>query len=212
MSSKESFGSAKINKGAIIAIKSDRRGRLTIDPKTPPLIFQYNPEKLTRIFCNPDSETSTERVQGDNSVIQLIHTVLEFDDCDELAQKSDLSEENGLHPVLATLEKIIEADSQKQVIIFSWGTNRTLPVKIVDTRIVEEAFDSKLNPIRVRIELTMKVKNPKDLGKESAGHSIYMQHLNKRDTFAQLYNNKINKKNIEGFQKGVTRKARSEKL
>ncbi len=44
------------------------------------------------------------------------------------------------------------------ILVFLFGRNRTVPVWLDNLKVVEEAFDPNLNPIRVSVELVMRVR------------------------------------------------------
>ena len=196
-------------KGAIMALMPDPK-HILIDPDTPALIFQYNPETLTHAFSSPECEEvlereskpdthsilkpRRERKRDVNSILELISLTLEFDAADQLEapEKNKDVVENGLHPALAVLESIMSSQfkirsTMAPVLIFLFGRNRTVPVWLDSLKVIEEAFDPNLNPIRVRIELIMRVRALSEFKKGSLGYAICAGHLNRRRILAKLY-------------------------
>ncbi len=53
---------------------------------------------------------------------------------------------------------------QSLLVLFVWSKNRIIPVRLNSLSVVEEAFDSQLNPIRAKIHLEMRVLSVSDLG------------------------------------------------
>ena len=185
----------KTEKGAIIALRSD--SRIFIDPDTPTLIFQYNPEMLAHTFSSPkdDEELSQKEGKSDaGSISELISLILEFDAADQLEhadQNRDVVE-NGLHPALAVLESIMYSqyktgNPSPPILVFLFGRNRTVPVWLDSLKVVEEAFDPDLNPIRVSVELVMRVRALSEFKKGSMGYAICAGHLNLRRKLGKLY-------------------------
>jgi hypothetical protein len=68
--------------------------------------------------------------------------------------------------------------------LFVWSKTRTLPVRITDFSITEEAFDAALNPIRAKISLGMRVLSVNDLGFEHKGGSLFMTYLRNKEQLA----------------------------
>ena len=185
----------KTVKGAIMALRSDST-QVSFDPNTPSLIFQYNPETLTRTFSPPgDEEASPNGKKRDaNSISELISLTLEFDAVDQLEQPEKNRDvvENGLHPALAVLESIMHSQFKTgnpppPILIFLFGRNRTVPVWLDSLKVIEEVFDPDLNPIRVRIELVMRVRDLSGFKKGSIGYAICASHLERRRTLSRLY-------------------------
>jgi len=60
-----------------------------------------------------------------------------------------------------------------------------VPVRITDCSVTEEAFDTKLNPIRAKVSLSMRVLSIDDLGFSSKGGSLYMVYQQNKERLAQ---------------------------
>ena len=199
----------KTAKGAIMALKPDSKN-IIIDPNIPTLIFQYNPETLTHTLSSADSEETLqkgekleakpvskpikERKSNDSSIIELITLTLEFDAAHQLEEpeKNRNVVENGLHPALAVLESIMTSQFKTRstitpVLVFLFGRNRSVPVWLQSLKIIEEAFDPNLNPIRVKIELLMRVRSLSEFKKGSIGHALCANHLEHRRTLSKLH-------------------------
>jgi len=211
--SPEFIGRPKTVKGAIVALRPNSKG--IIDSNTQTFIFQYNPETLTRTISSLNNgEVSQEegKKRDANSIVELINLNLEFDATDQLEQPNQHRDvvENGLHPALAALESIMYSQSKTEnpmqpVVLFLWGPNRIIPVWLDSLKVTEEAFDSNLNPIRVRIELNMRVRNLSELKSGSSGYAICASHSNHRQMLTRLYSeNGINR----GLLKQVSRSIR----
>ena len=59
------------------------------------------------------------------------------------------------------------------LVLLVLGANRTIPVRITEFSVVEEAFDTRLNPIRARVSLGLRALSTDDLafGRKGAGCS-----------------------------------------
>ena len=61
-------------------------------------------------------------------------------------------------------------------ILFVWGPQRVLPVRLTSLSITEEAYDPLLNPIRAKAELSLNVLSYHDLGVLHPGHWLFLAH------------------------------------
>ncbi len=68
--------------------------------------------------------------------------------------------------------------------LFVWGTNRVTPVRLTAIEITEEAFDPKLNPIRAKVSLSMRVLNVNDVGFLTPAGALYMAYQISKETMA----------------------------
>lgn len=149
---------------------------------------------LTHTFSSPnvnEARNKDEITTNLGKIIEQINLSLELDATDRTELQNEDSEvtEYGLHPALATLESIILSQKTEKIassfVLFSWGSNRIIPVMLENMRILEESFDSNLNPIRVKIELIMRVLNLSEFRKDSFGYKLCLSHLNRRKLFTQ---------------------------
>jgi hypothetical protein len=98
------------------------------------------------------------------------------------------------------------------IILFMWGLNRIIPVSLESLKVAEEAFDPKLNPIRAKIELNMRVRDFSEFKKGSIGYAIYTSHLDRRRMLTRLYGeNKINHELIKQVSRSTQPKKQHEK-
>jgi len=61
-------------------------------------------------------------------------------------------------------------------VLFIWGPNRVMPVRIQSYSVKEEAFDSNLKPIRATVTLSLQVLTYSELLPTDASYSIYMAY------------------------------------
>jgi hypothetical protein len=186
-------GSPKLQKGAIIGL----------DPSNPlasVVVFQYNPDTLTRTLT-PQATTSSDTSRGEALRLkgppeESITIEIEIDATDQL-EKGDTSAVNmGIYPALSALEmllypkpsliianEVLAAIGIIEIIppeapltLFVWGAKRILPVRLTSFSITEQAFDPNLNPILAKVSLGMRVLNYMDLGLYSVGGALFMAH------------------------------------
>jgi hypothetical protein len=148
---------AYLLKGALIEYGTD-----LIGPIPNVVIFQFNPESLTRsmkIPPRPTGPAGRENTQAGEKPLESISFKAQFSAADEL---------NDNKAAIDAIGKAIfggKGDSPGQAIprekypkiIFIWGLTRVLPVVIDSMRISELEYDSLLNPIRAEVDIELTV-------------------------------------------------------
>jgi hypothetical protein len=198
-------GSPKTLKGGFILL--DAEGKTVLRT----VAFQYNPDTLSRTLTPRGAKIDAgDRLEGLRLVGPPVETIkmdIELDATDRLEKPKDNPEtvQNGIAPELADLETIISpatadltAANQlaltgtlevlplpSPLVLLVLGTNRTLPVRITEFSIVEEAFDARLNPIRARISLGMRALSIDDLAFGSKGAELFMVAAKRREKLSQ---------------------------
>ena len=197
-------GSPKLLKGGIVLVNPGTGAVQQI------IALQYNPNTLTRTLqvqgVDGEGGDRSEALRLKGPPVETIKLEAEIDAADQL----EFPDQNqnilkfGLHPQLAALETIIfPSSSQLQsnnslanagtleiapmeapLTLFVWSKNRVLPVRLSDFSITEEAFDPSLNPIRAKVNLTLRVLNVNDLGFNHKGGSLFMAYLQNKEQLA----------------------------
>jgi len=197
-------GSPKTLKGGFIVMDPD--GKVVLRT----IAFQYNPDALTRTLTPRGAKIDTgDRLEGLRLVgppTETIKLEIELDATDRLEHPASNREtvENGIAPELADFETIVSPSAANIVaaealarsgalevlplpsslLLLVLGTNRTLPVRITEFSIVEEAFDVRLNPVRARIGLGLRVLSIDDLAFGSKGAELFMVAARRREKLA----------------------------
>lgn len=191
----------KVQKGGIVAFQPP-------DPLPIVVAFQYNPDEVTRSIA-PKSATGggrgdARRLNGPPD--ETLTFAVEIDAADQLERPGEnaATVQNGVHPALAALEKLVyppyAAVVANEVIALAggafilaenapmallvWGAHRVLPVRIESLSVREEAFDQALNPIRARADLTLKVLTYRDLSVTDPGYFVYLASLTQKQAMA----------------------------
>ena len=196
-------GSPKLLKGAIVGIDP-------FNPLASIIIFQYNPDTLTRRLTaqttGSDNADRGEVLRLKGPPQETINLEVEIDAADQLEQSQPTALTMGILPTLASLEMLLYPKSsvaianevlasvgiieviqpEAPLTLFVWGTQRVLPVRLTEFSITEEAFDPILNPIRAKVSLGMRVLNYQDLGLTSVGGSIFMAHQIAKEVMATI--------------------------
>lgn len=187
-------GSPRLIKGALISF----------DPVNPPptvIAFQYNPDTLTRRL---DARSTGGTDGGDRSEAfrltgppkETFTLSIEVDAADQLEQANPIAITMGVYPTLSALEIMLYPKSNKVIAdailaqlgnieiippeapltLFVWGPQRVLPVRLTGFGITEEAYDTMLNPIRAKIDLTLQVLSYADLKFGHPGYFMFLAH------------------------------------
>jgi len=197
--------SPRLTKGGLVLIDADTARVLRI------ISLQYNADTLTRKFQTQETGGEgggirVEPTRFKGPAIETITLEAEIDATDQLefpAQHPNAGE-FGIQPQLALLESLVHptasqlqaVDSQASsgtleiapmlapLVLFVWGKSRIVPVKVSDFSITEEAFDPALNPIRAKVNFSLRVLSVDDLGYQSKGGSLFMTYLQTKERFA----------------------------
>ncbi|HEY2471692.1 MAG TPA: hypothetical protein VGI45_28155 [Terracidiphilus sp.] len=178
------------------------------------IAFQYNSDSILRslqIQSMPGGQDGTRvdvlRLRG--PAIETIKLEAELDATDYLEFPNDADSksyrDSGLQPQLAQLEMLINptvdtlvADDnlanagtleiiplEQPLTLFVWSRNRVVPIRLTEFSITEEAFDTRLNPIRAKVSLGMRVLTIDDVGfQHPAGH-YFMAYLSNKESLAK---------------------------
>jgi hypothetical protein len=184
-------GSPRLQKGAIIGLDP-------FNPLASVIVFQYNPETLSRSLnvqaAGGTNKGEVLRLSGPPD--ESITLDLVIDAADQLEQAKFPATVMGIYPALASLEMLLYPKSalvianevlaaigvieviqpEAPLTLFAWGAKRVLPVRITQFSITEESFDPNLNPIHAKVKLTLQVLNYQDLGISSVGGSLFLAH------------------------------------
>ena len=196
-------GSPRLVKGAIVGID-------LFNPLASVVLFQYNPETLTRTLQPQNmgnqagDRTEVTRLKG--APVETIKLDAEIDATDQLETGDDNAVNMGIYPQLSALEMLIYPKSLLitantvllalgtiEVIppvapftLFIWGIKRVLPVRLTDFSITEEAHDVNLNPIRAKVSLGLRVLSYNDLSIVHPGYYLFLAHQVIKETMATI--------------------------
>jgi hypothetical protein len=169
-------GSPLFMKGALVMFETQ------IPVPTNIIVFQYNPETMTRKIAFPgDTAPNPCRISGDTRnipqlPIESFQLTVELDAADQLEENDDVTKALGLQPALAALELLLYPQSAivildkvlalfgsafvtppaSPVVLFVWGPARVVPVHVTSVTVTEQAFDQLLNPIQAKVDLEMR--------------------------------------------------------
>jgi hypothetical protein len=174
--------SPKLLKGALVVFET------AIPVPTNLIVFQYNPETMTRSFQAVGGGADPSQGAGDTQHVplpplQTFQVKVELDAADQLEVSNPLARGVGLHPTLAALELLLYPPSTQLIlnkalsllgssiispaeapmVLLVWGAPRVVPVRVTSVAITEQAFDQILNPIRAEVALGLRALTPIEL-------------------------------------------------
>jgi hypothetical protein len=186
--------SPRLLKGAIVGL----------DPTNPlasVIVFQYNPDTMTRRLearatGGGEGSDKSEAFRLTGPPKETITLGVEVDAADQLEQANPLAVVSGVYPALAALEMLLYPKSltvianaalaqagilevippEAPLTLFVWGPARVLPVRVTSFSITEEAYDTLLNPIRAKVDLTLQVLSYVDLKLTNPGYTLFLAY------------------------------------
>jgi len=195
-------GSPRLLKGALIGLDP-------FNPLASVVVFQYNPDTMTRKLDirssgGGDGADKSEAFRLTGPPKETITLSIEVDATDGLDEGNPLASIFGVHPTLAALEMLLYPKSAQVIAnaiaaqigtieiippeapltLFVWGPARVLPVRLTSFSITEEAYDTLLNPMRAKVELSMQVLSYYDLKITNPGYTIFLAHQVAKEVMA----------------------------
>lgn len=171
------------------------------------VIFQYNPETLTRTLKAKRSGENSKERRLTGPPLEDITLKIELDAADQLEKPGENPSTVllGINPQLAALEMMlypksttviasialaqvgaIEVSSDEPFTLFVWGPSKVLPVRITNFSITEQQYDTILNPIAAEVSLTLEVLTYEDFKTTHVGFSLFLAHQIVKETFAAI--------------------------
>ena len=191
--------SPRLQKGALIGLDP-------VNPLASIIIFQYNPETITRTLRARTTPANGgggaggaapgEAMRLSGPPEESIRLEVLLDATDQMEKADPITAQLGIHPQLASLEMLLYPKSALVIVnevlmqagvievippeaplaVLVWGVKRVLPVRLSGFTITEEMFDPNLNPIHAKVSLDLNVLSYHDLGLLSPGGGLFMAH------------------------------------
>lgn len=195
--------SPRLMKGAIVGFD-------IFNPLASVIVFQYNPDTMTRTLA---AQTSGGRSGGTGRAEPLLLTgapqedislKVEIDATDQLEEGNEVAASIGIYPQLSALEMLLYPKlasvivntallavgtieilaPQAPLTVFIWGPGRIVPVQLTNFSITEEAYDENLNPIRATVNLGLRVLSYNDFTPTHPGFALFMAHQAVKEAMA----------------------------
>jgi hypothetical protein len=192
-----------VSKGALIGLDP-------LKPVASVVVFQYNPEKVTRAI-KPKAGGAGDGAAGEAMRIagppeETFSLDIEIDAVDQLAVGDPVAAAMGIAPQLASLEMMLYPASglvianealaaaglievvppEAPLALLVWSPTRVLPVRLTEMSVAEEAYDPLLNPIQAKVTVSLRVLTYDDLGLLSVGGGLFMVHQIAKEVMAGL--------------------------
>lgn len=194
--------SPRLIKGALVGVD-------IYNPLASVVVFQYNPDTMTRRLearaaTGDGNQGEVQRLSGPPK--ETITLSIEVDATDQLEQANPLATAMGIYPTLSALEMMLYPKSIAVIahtalalagsieimqsdgpfVLFVWGPQRVLPVRLTSFSITEEAYDPLLNPIRAKVELSLNVLSYYDFSALQPGYWMFLAHQVAKEVMATL--------------------------
>ncbi len=195
--------SPRLIKGAIVGFD-------LFNPLASVIVFQYNPDTMTRTLA---AQTSGGRSGGAGRAEPLRLTgapqedmtlQVEIDATDQLEQGNDVAAALGIYPQLSAMEMLLYPKlasvivntallaagtieilpPQAPLTVLIWGPGRTVPVQLTSFSVTEDAYDENLNPIRATVSLGLRVLSYNDFTPAHPGFALFMAHQAVKEAMA----------------------------
>jgi len=194
-----------VQKGALVGLDP-------LNPLASIIVFQYNPDSVTRTLApqtsggqgGANAPGEAQRLAGPPQ--ETIKLDVYIDATDQLEKAEAPATTLGIYPQLSALEMLLYPKSalvianevllragvieiiapEAPLTILVWGPKRVVPVRLTEFSITEEMFDPNLNPIRAKVGLGLRVLNYRDLGLLSPGGGLFMAHQMMKEGMATL--------------------------
>jgi hypothetical protein len=194
-------GAPALLKGGIVLVDAQTAAVQRVIP------LQYNPESLTRSLepqmVQPEGGDRAELLRFKGPPNETITIEAEIDATDQLERPDRFPDvvQVGIYAKLAALETSVSASStalisnnllaaaggleilpiEGPLTLFVWSRRRVLPVRITQFSVTEDAFDPSLNPLRAKVNLTMRVLSVNDLPFAHKGSSLFLAYLQQKE-------------------------------
>jgi hypothetical protein len=194
-------------KGMLVSIEDPLLGKV---PTV--VVFQYNPDSMTRTFRLAASKLDTEAEGADplsvaGRPVEELSLTLELDATDGLEHGGPVTTAFGISPRLAAIEMLMQPVGSQALsgalggaalavpaarvplVLFVWGIGRVTPVTVSSLTITETAFDELLNPIHAKADLGLTVLRADDAavtGDFAKGAAAYYQAMREEKALLQL--------------------------
>jgi hypothetical protein len=177
------------------------------------IALQYNPHSVSRSlqaqWYEPQQGADrSERLRIKGPPVETIKLEAEIDATDHLEHpdQNQTTAEFGIQPQIAALETLIYPDSARlesnnrfaaagtleivpmeaPLTLFVWSRQRVVPVRVTEFSIVEEFFDTQLNPIQAKVSLGFRVLTVDDLGFSHLGGRYYLHYHKRKEELRDL--------------------------
>ena len=180
---------------------------LLASPQT--IVFQYNPERLSRSLQAQTSGEGGDRSEAlrlDGAPTETLQfEEVTFDTIDQLVHGDLIAVDVGILPQLSVLEVLLYPRSstvianpallaagtieiippESPLTLLVWG-KRVLPVRLTEYSVIEQMHDADLNPIRANLSLSLRVLSYNDFSYTHPGYYAFLTHQVGKEALAAV--------------------------
>ena len=217
--------SPRLIKGALALLEKDQAtsdARLVVFQYNPDQVRRSLANRTPQAPAGGANQGAREdvlRVAG--PPVETINLSIVLNTADQLAApeaNSDVAKD-GLHPALAALELMMyppSLDSEDlerraksgdvqvkpaalPLALLIWGRARVVPVTITSFSVTEEAFDPRLNPIRAKVDLGLKVLTSLEFPDSSVGRDAYIAYQKQKEQMGASFLGTVDEGHLRSF-------------
>jgi hypothetical protein len=137
------------------------------------VLFQYNPELLTRSFVSPAGPTGVP-----SPIQQVMSFTMALDAIDLGTDIDPVGQVLGIMPTLTELEELVEESqsSAPPTTFLVWGPYRLLPVQVMELVIRETEFNEALAPVRAHVDIGLRVLDDIAESASTSARQVWQDH------------------------------------
>jgi hypothetical protein len=192
--------SPRVVKGALVGLD-------LFNPQASVIVFQYNPESVSRTLQaqgSGEGGARSEAMRLKGPPIETIKLEVVIDALSQVATVPDSG--TGIHPQLAALEMLLYPRSALTIdntealalgtievmppvgpfTLLVWGAKRVLPVRLTEFSVTEEMHDPDLNPLHAKVSLGLRVLSSNDLSITHPGYYVFLTHQIVKEAMAKV--------------------------
>lgn len=192
-------GATRLLRGGLVPVSPDTGAIGRVLP------FQYNPDTLSRTLVPRGMGSEGDRSEAlrlAGPAAETIKLDAEFDASPAAAGEAGA---RGVAAQLAALEGLVNpsvadlrataaraqagtieiAPVEAPLLLFVWGADRVMPVRITDYQVSEEGFTAALAPLRAKVSLGLRVLSVADLPSAHRGANMFLAYRAGREAAAR---------------------------
>lgn len=210
----ESLLSRALNKGALVVLNDPlvwKVPNIIIFQFNPEQLTRRLAPQVAGLQPEKPGQARPEEVKTPGPPLETITLKVELDAADQLEFPllHPHTVKLGIHPALAALElllypptrSLLRQDEEAEVAVkqvsqkanelptalFVWGVARVVPVRVTSFSVTEEFFDTRLNPIRATVEMTLQVLTATVLKKGTLAYDAYITYQQAKEALARVH-------------------------
>jgi hypothetical protein len=155
------------------------------------IVFQINPASLRRRLqpqlAGGDRESSSGPIQFAAAPTESIDVELEIDATLQLPSSPGQPVGADIGQQVRTKQSLLDSGTLEigpylaPTVVFTWGSSRAVPVKVMGCSVTEETFLPSLAPVRATVSLSMQVLSYSDVMPQDPAWSLFMTYQSTKE-------------------------------